>query len=546
MLLKDPNSESGETRAGCRVLETNEAIINLPSASARLAFLRCSILLWLQAGLLLAAQAALISVNPRVVIGASQLKLGVTHTQVRWENGDPVAVARARDLLRPVADIQNQSIMGWGAGRVLQPSPGAAYDFSSLDERIDLMRSLAGEMVLTLCTAPGWMKISGQDWNMNDRVADNRITDFANLCQAIAQRYPDVHYFVVWNEMKGYWNSSIVNSDGSQGNWDYVKYTALYNAVYRAIKSVRPDAEVGGFYLPVTGDASSTRGYSGPGTQIPLIPRDLDCLNYWLANKAGADFISVDRWLAAYNNPNTLSEADQMALTWTYQAVLQAIRAKTSLPIWYSEYYTASYDAGASQFLACAEASIYSWMIKGAGSSSITALLWNPSEGEAGVAHYLFSSTSDSAGAQPTPHYAVFRCFHDYFGPGTQLCQATTSDPAVEVLASDLKTLLINKLNSSQNVTVNGTTYSLPGYAVTLVDTPHTPPRLSLSVTGGQLQLTWPGWATSYTPYTANNLDSSNSWQPLIGPFMLSNGVFSLTLTLPATNGLQFFQLRSP
>ncbi|HEY5913857.1 MAG TPA: hypothetical protein VJA21_24985 [Verrucomicrobiae bacterium] len=493
----------------------------------------------------MAAEAPIISVNPRIITGTSGLNLGVTHTQVNWESGNPMTVARARDLLRPVLNIQNQSIMGWGASRVLQSSPSSTYDFSSLDERVALMRSLAGEMALTLCTAPGWMKTSGQDWKMNDRVADDHVTDFANLCQALARQYPDVRYFVVWNEMKGYWNSSIVNSDGSQGNWDYVKYTTLYNAVYRAIKSVRPDAKVGGFYLPVAGDASSTRGYSGSGTQIPLIPRDLDCLNYWLSNKAGADFIAVDRWLAAFDNPNVLSEADQLALTWTYQAVLQAIRAKTSLPIWYSEYYTASYDAGASQFLACAEASIYSWMIRGAGTSPVTALLWNPSEGESGVAHYLFSSTSDSAGAQPTPHYSVFQWFHDYFGRGTELCQATSSDPAVEVLASDLKTLLINKLNSSRTVTVNGTDYLLTGYAVMLIDTPHTPPRLSLSLTGAELRLTWPGWASSYVPYTATNLHSSTSWQPLTSIPRLSNGVFSVTVALAVTNGPQFFQLRS-
>ena len=214
------------------------------------------------------AQAATVTVNTAVPAGISQLRLGVTHTQVYWENGNASAVNRARGLLQPAMSIQNQSIMGWGAD-LLQASQGAPYTFSSLDARVNLMQSMGTNLVLTLCTAPGWMKTSGQDWNMEDRVADNRVADFATLCQAIAQRYTNVHYFQVWNEMKGYWNSSIHNSDGSWGNWDYVKYTTLYNAVYTAIKSVRPDAEVGGCYVPVAGDASNTRGYSGTGTETP-------------------------------------------------------------------------------------------------------------------------------------------------------------------------------------------------------------------------------------------------------------------------------------
>jgi hypothetical protein len=162
-------------------------------------------------------QAATVSIDPNEVVAASSLRLGVTHTGTSWEKGDAAAVARATSLLKSVAGLQNQSIMGWGAGRVLQPAAGAGLDFSGLDSRVGLMRSLGGEMALTLCTAPGWMKTSGRDWNMEDRVADEHVADFAHLCRAIAQRYTDIHDFVIWNEMKGYWNNSMVNSDGSSG-----------------------------------------------------------------------------------------------------------------------------------------------------------------------------------------------------------------------------------------------------------------------------------------------------------------------------------------
>ena len=155
--------------------------------------------------LLSVARAANVTVNTAAPAGTSQLRLGVTHTEVYWEYGNATAVARAKGLLQPAMSIQNQSIMGWGVG-LIQASQGAPYDFSTLDARVNLMKSMGTNLALTLCSAPGWMKTSGQDWNMEDRVADDRVGDFAALCQAVAQRYTNVHYFVIWNEMKGYWN----------------------------------------------------------------------------------------------------------------------------------------------------------------------------------------------------------------------------------------------------------------------------------------------------------------------------------------------------
>src|ERR671924_161199 len=42
----------------------------------------------------------------------------------------------------------------------------ATYVSASLDERIDLIERTGGEPVITLCTAPGWMK-GTDDWNMD-------------------------------------------------------------------------------------------------------------------------------------------------------------------------------------------------------------------------------------------------------------------------------------------------------------------------------------------------------------------------------------------
>ncbi len=79
---------------------------------------------------------------------------------------------------------------------------------------------------------------------MEERVADEHVRDFANLCRAVAQHYPQVEYFQIWNEFKGYW---------AKGGWDVERFTLMYNAVYDAVKAVRPDAQIGGPYLSLGG-----------------------------------------------------------------------------------------------------------------------------------------------------------------------------------------------------------------------------------------------------------------------------------------------------
>jgi len=154
----------------------------------------------------------------------SKFQIGLTHTQSNWQNGNASAVARAKqNLMNATVTLQNVHIMGWGP---ISPSPSpGVYSWGSLDQRIALMRSMNAEMILTFCTAPGWMKTSGQDWEMNDRVADEHFEDYAELCKVAALRYPDIKYFQVWNEFKGFWSSDLKN-------WDVAKYTEFYNIVY--------------------------------------------------------------------------------------------------------------------------------------------------------------------------------------------------------------------------------------------------------------------------------------------------------------------------
>ena len=162
----------------------------------------------------------------------SRLALGVTHAQYSLDSGgNQEIVAEAKALLRSSCHYQNQHIMGWGA---LNPNPEPGiYRWESLDRRIALIRSMNAVPVITLCAAPDWMK-GGQpgetDWSQIEVAPlPEHYHDFAKLAKLVAQRYPDVKHYQVWNEMKGFWSREA-------NNWDYVNYTRMYNMVYDALK----------------------------------------------------------------------------------------------------------------------------------------------------------------------------------------------------------------------------------------------------------------------------------------------------------------------
>jgi hypothetical protein len=378
--------------------------------------------------------------------GTSNFTIGVTHTQPKWENGDPAAVARAKGLLASGMRFQNQHLMDWGTENP-EPQPGV-YNWASLDHRVALMRSMGATMVITLCTAPGWMKTSGEDFPhqtgpdswADDRVADNHVDDFVELARQVALRYSDVKYFQIWNEYKGYW-------DKAANNWDFIRFTDFYNRVYDALRAVRPDARIGGPYYP----------FDGPK------PRDWEVIDYWFQHKHGADFVCFDGWVAGY--PPTRAreeETKKMILTDYFGQIARQFRVRTRLPIWISEFYGGW--SSNPDFTAANHASCYLHALR---SGVAVALLW---DAELERWNYLFTSTKTPGGGQPSPHYQVVKLFNTHFGPGTQLFKAISSSPDVEVLASRTQTLLINKRDAKVGLRLDGALLALNPYEVRLVD----------------------------------------------------------------------------
>lgn len=383
----------------------------------------------------------------RTQIGTSSLSIGVTQVGPKWEDGIPQAVASAKKLLADGMKFQNQHLMNWGAGNP-EPSPGV-YNWTSLDKRMELIRSMQAIPIITLCSAPGWMNTTGDDspkqtspnhW-ADARVTDDHVNDYAELCKQVAMRYKDVKYFQVWNEFKGYWSNE-------KKNWDYVRYTDFYNAVYDAVKSVRPDALLGGPYFFELDDAKSE-----------------EVVDYWFKHKHGADFVCFDSWIAGYPPTGEVSEeAKKMTLTNHFGRIAEQYRSRSDLPIWVSEFYGGW--SSNPQFTAANHASCYLHSLL-SGVSVI--LLWGP---ESQKWNYLFTSTKTAEGGQPSPHYQVVKIFNTWFGPGTRLIKTQSSSPDIEVLASSDKTLLINKRDTNVDVRLNGKKVLMTSYEVRLENTP--------------------------------------------------------------------------
>ena len=69
--------------------------------------------------------------------------------------------------------------------------------------------------------------------------------EYAKLAVAAAKRHPEVKTFLVWNELKGFYNPAT-------NDWDIAAYTRLYNAVFDALKAYNPALKVGGPTSPST------------------------------------------------------------------------------------------------------------------------------------------------------------------------------------------------------------------------------------------------------------------------------------------------------
>ena len=367
-------------------------------------------------------------------IGTSSLQIGVTHTQHSADTwGDATAVAAARGLLEQAPLSQNQHIMGWGALNP-HPAPGV-YDWRSLDSRVALMLATTATPTITFAGAPDWMKggLPGEtDWAKLE-VAPLRAhyADFAALAAKVAKRYPTIRRFQVWNELKGF-------HDPATNRWDAVAYTDMYNLVHAAVKSARPDALIGGPYVVM--DSWSTRSVSHPSAlQGPwgvADQRPLDVLSYWLEHAVDADFISVD------GSTRTRDEGlitDPFTAVQKYVDIHKWLRARTSLPIVWSEWYPASDVASIEK-----QSAVTAYALSRMATIGVSSVLWWGPQGPIGCSACLWTDTRLTGGGGATRLYAAVAGFAQHFGPGTELFELRPAASGVSGLASDSTVMVVN------------------------------------------------------------------------------------------------------
>lgn len=473
-----------------------------------------SILLGLTASSLTAAAGTLsaqtaITVDRSTLIRTSELKLGITHTSLAIDSSTgtgtlsvkAASAARAAALLQGVPKINNIHLDGFGANNP-QLNANGAYNWTSLDARQEAIRPLGGDMCLTLCSAPGYMQAGGTNGTATDvskRVEPQYNNAYADLCVAALlhakANNQSFKYVQVWNEFKGYYDSSITQ----YGGWDVASYTSLYNTVYDKIKATAglEDVKVGGLYFQVSGSGSKDLyGNSGTGTwqpfdtRFPQFDKDEAIVEYWLQHKHGADFMTIDRGLIDSHDPNSYTPDQRIQLAGAYARTLSELnRIKSengadNLPVWMSEYYglerypngtitqaQRAHDYGSDAQEAALNALFYKAFVE---QGLSTALMWNGGEGESHHGMYTdirdvndFGDATPGSGGYKTLHYDVFKDVNEYFGAGRPIVKVTSGDATkVDALASTRLAMLINKTGVTQLTSVNGRSVTLAPYEV--------------------------------------------------------------------------------
>jgi hypothetical protein len=391
-----------------------------------------------------------------------ELELGVTHTQDTLDPEEPAAARRrGMDILSGDSAIwQNVHLMGFGTINP-EPAPGE-YDWSILDQRMKLAEDTGGRTVLTACCAPDWMKggAPGEtDWSrLEADPLPEHYGDYAKLVAAAVERYPQIERVLVWNELKGFYHDE-------DNRWDYEGYTDLYNQVYRAVKDVRSDVEVGGPYVvlssldPGSPDSSDLRGPWGVADQ-----RALDVVDYWLENNDGADFVAVDASTSTREDtrPTSVTEGAQK-----YADLGRWLRERTDLPIWWAEFYpdvpdgeAAGPDSQASAVATLATVAAY------AESGASAALLWGP-QGHDLEYSALWTDSTEDDGGQPTPLTAAWQWLVPRLAQGDVEIGRSPRMPILVFRAPD-GAVVVNLTGDDVQVTPD--TEPVAGWAVTVTN----------------------------------------------------------------------------
>ena len=501
--------------------------------------------------------AVMVTVNRTTPQGTSHYFSGFSQVDdsldYPWTGNNGAAVTNARALMAQGIAFVNTPIMAWGPGDPW-PTPGTTLtptgsSWQSLDLQISNVISAGCVPMITLCEAPWWMKgyytgtntmlipnVNGE-WGSHtytsaytdfrgikyaagyvspdpygSRIIDSQMTNWLWLVQCVAERYMaapyNVRYFVVWNELKGYYDPTVNhwdynNSPGNTSGYNAQHgYTYMYNQVYQTLTNTAgslgiavSNLYVGGPY-PVMDSGSSAGAMSNPskvtGPWGALDQRELDVISYWLTNKVGAGFVCVDG--ANYNRFGT-QFTNMFTLCGKFSAVNNWIRQQPGggavLPIVWTEWYTTNGGNEDDDFNdALGSYSVIQQLESGA----MLTLLWG-AQASALAEPPLWTSTSKSGGGQATPFYSSYKAFDQLFGQGTSYYPASSTSTNIAVLASQTNIMLINELSNSMPVNVENTNVILGSYEVMILNFTPWSQVQSLTLTNTTAMVTCSGLA---------------------------------------------------
>jgi hypothetical protein len=182
----------------------------------------------------------------------------------------------------------------------------------------------------------------------------------------------------------------------------------------------------------------------------------LYAINYWLANKAGADFIAVD----GPDYPGSGPITDPLTATNKYAAVDQWLRQRTSLPIWWMESRLQPTGSGWSASRAAAIR--VATLAQLASSGARTGMQWQPQQEQDWPDRGLWTATNSPGGGQPTVLARLLpRVLAVLRYPTTVV---SGQRPGILVAHSQGGTVAVNTTTANATAAMNGTATTLrPG-----------------------------------------------------------------------------------
>lgn len=454
----------------------------------------------------------------------SALETGLTHVDNILTFKDATAMARARASLATAIAWNRVYMQAFGGGDAwgwdgTGSPPVEPTNWTVLDKQMANALDISPNIMLICYQQPWWMKgrwngSTTTPMNSSEAFTDdgsplaNKMTQWLHYVDVVCRRYMIAPYNVRAFLCSGHeFRAHYLGRDGTYNTWraDAQAATAGANAdgglawfYNQTVAQVRSTAaalgiadntlKFGGPYAVVGVQGAADSGSVAPGHALYQQPwgsadkQGVKAIEDFLPLATRLDFLAFD--YGAYYPKDLVFVCDDWVATQrftdilTYLKTLLAAAGKTGLPIVVTEWYSKpQVDPGANsqQLRAAIKAETMRRFVE---AGVWIPLIWSPNgRGDlagttAGVAadSGLITDTTLSDGGQTQAVFDAIKLFHANFSAGTVCYEVANSLPgSLSVLANATDAMLINKVNVSLSVSVDGDVYALDPYEVLLV-----------------------------------------------------------------------------